>query len=65
MLYIPVLVILIYMFTLIYVKMGKDRKDIDKDQTLYYVYIIFYIKGVSENEVSSIFSSWFPLIFSP
>ena len=40
-LFVPVLVILVYMFTLIYVRMGKDRKDIDKDQTLYYVYIIF------------------------
>ena len=65
MLFVPVLVILVYMFTLIYVRMGKDRKDIDKDQTLYYVYIIFYIKGVSENEVGSIFSSRFPLKTSP
>ena len=27
--FVPVLVILIYMFTLIYVRMGKNRKDID------------------------------------
>ena len=63
--FVPVLVILVYMFTLIYVRMGKDRKDIDRDQTLCYVYIIFYIKRVSENEVGSIFSSWFPLKTSP
>ena len=65
MLLVPVLVILVYMFTLKYVRMGKDRKDIDKDWTLYYVYIIYHIKGVSENEVGSIFSLQFPLIFSP
>ena len=41
MLFVPVLEILIYMFTLIYVRMGKDRKDIDKDQTLCYIYLIF------------------------
>ena len=43
----------------------KDRKDIDKDGTLYYVHIIFYIKGVSENEVGSIFFFAVPInIFS-
>ena len=43
-LFVPVLVNLVYMFTLIYVRMGKDRKDIDKDWTLCYVYIIYYIE---------------------
>ena len=42
--FVPILVILVNMFTLIYVRMGKDRKDIDRDQTLYYVYTINYIK---------------------
>ena len=42
--FVPVLVNLVYMFTLIYVRMGKDRKDIDKDRTLCYVYIIYYIE---------------------
>ena len=61
MLFVPVLVNLVYMFTLRYVRMGKDRKDIGKDQTLYYVYIIYYIERGIKNEVRSIFSSWFPL----
>ena len=43
-LFVLVLVILVYMFTLIYVRMGKDRKGIGKDQTLCYIYLIFYIK---------------------
>ena len=42
--FVPVLVNLVYMFTLIYVRMAKDRKDIDKDRTLCYVYIIYYIE---------------------
>ena len=42
--FVLVLVILVNMFTLIQVRMGKDRKDIDRDQTLSYVYIINYIK---------------------
>ena len=48
MLFVPVLVILFYMFTLIYVRTGKDRKDIDKDQTLYYVilYNIYIKRGI-------------------
>ena len=37
--FVPVLVILVYMFTLKYDRMGKDRKDIDRDRTLCYVYI--------------------------
>ena len=47
------------MFTLI--RMGKDRKDIDKDWTLCNVLIIFIQYGVSEKEKGSIFSSQFPL----
>ena len=43
-LFVPVLVNLVYIVTLIYVRTGKDRKDIDRDQTLCYIYIIFYIK---------------------
>ena len=38
-LFVPVPVILVFMFTLIYVRMGKDRKEIDRDQSLYYIYI--------------------------
>ena len=30
--FVPVLVILVYMFTLIYVRMGKNRKDIDRTE---------------------------------
>ena len=42
--FVPVLVILVYMFTLIYVRTEKDKKGIDKDWTLCYIYLIFYIK---------------------
>ena len=65
-LFVPVLVILVYMFTLIYVRTGKDRKDTDRDQTLCYVYIIFYIKrGIRKWSWLYYYLCGFPLKYSP
>ena len=47
---------MIYMFTLI--RMGKDRKDIDKDWILCNIYTVNTIWGIRK-ENSSIISLWF------
>ena len=54
---------MIYMFTLI--RMGKDRKDRDKDWILCNVFIMLAQYGVLRKENSSIFSSRFLLKSSP
>ena len=52
--FVPVLVWFI-VFILLYVRMGKNRKDIDRTKLFAIIYKITQ-KGVSENEIGSIFS---------